>query len=42
MVLEDGILKYASGLENVSMREEKGMRIFSRGERIFALYGAGY
>ena len=41
MVLEDGILKYASGLENVSMREEKGMRIFSRGERIFALYELG-
>lgn len=41
MVLEDDIVKYASGLEGTSMREEKGYRIFARGERIFALLEPG-
>lgn len=35
MVLKDDILKYAGELEDTSSREEKGMVIYSRGERVF-------
>ena len=41
MVLEEDIVKYALGLDNTSVREEKGMKIFSRGERIFLVMEPG-
>ena len=41
MVLEEDIVKYALALENTSVREEKDMKIFSRGERIFLVMEPG-
>ena len=41
MVLEEDIVKYALALENTSVREEKGMKVFCRGERIFLVMEPG-
>ena len=41
MVLEEDIVKYALALENTSVREENGMKIFARGERIFLVMEPG-
>ena len=41
MVLEEDIVKYALALENTSVCEERGMKIFSRGERIFLVMEPG-
>ncbi len=41
MVLEEDIVKYALALENTSVREEKGMKVFYRGERIFLVMEPG-
>ncbi len=41
MVLEEDIVKYALGLDNTSVREEQGMKVFSRGERIFLVMEPG-
>ena len=41
MVLEEDIVKYALGLDNTSVCEEQGMKVFSRGERIFLVMEPG-
>ena len=41
MVLEEDIVKYALALENTSVREKKGMKVFCRGERIFLVMEPG-
>ena len=41
MVLEEDVIKYALALENTSVREEKDMKVFSRGERIFLVMEPG-
>ena len=41
MVSEDDIVKYATSLDEVSERIEKGQRIFCRGERIFLVIATG-
>jgi predicted DNA-binding protein (MmcQ/YjbR family) len=41
MVLEEDIVKYALALENTSVREEQGMKVFYRGERIFLVMKPG-
>ena len=41
MVLEEDIVKYALALENTSVRDEKDMKVFYRGERIFLVMEPG-
>lgn len=41
MVLEDDFVAYAEKLDEVSVREEKGLKIFSRGDKIFAAIELG-
>ena len=41
MVSENDILAYIARLEDVSERRDNGMRIFSRGERIFLVIEEG-
>ena len=40
MVSEDDIVKYALGFEGVSERRDGGLRIFTRGEKIFLVIEA--
>ncbi len=41
MVSEDDLVKYALTLEGVSERRDGGMRIFSRGEKIYLVVEEG-
>ena len=41
MVSEDDIVKYALGLEGASERRDGGLRIFTRGEKIFLVIETG-
>jgi predicted DNA-binding protein (MmcQ/YjbR family) len=41
MVLEEDIVKYALSLEGTSERDEKDMKVFYRGERIFLVMEPG-